>query len=67
MKLEVGQKIGIYEVVSKDEPVFETGTQHLGYKNQGAGVMLFYDVCFPLFYADIEVRKVGSLIVKKLK
>lgn len=63
MKLEVGQKIGIYEVVKDDVFSLPIGSQHLGNR-----ITSRYYLIYPcLIYRSDEVRKVGSLTVKKLK
>lgn len=70
MKLEVGQKIGIYEVVNdgfykdiKPQMCYIANSNNLGifiYANASYGWDNFY-------MRHSEVRKVGSLIVKRLK
>lgn len=72
MKLEVGQKIGIYEPL--DNGGFERlniDHNYLGFKNEGL-IELYgdfqsriNDLFFPM--KNSEVRKVGSLIVKRIK
>lgn len=69
MKLEVGQKIGIYEIVNiVGSKCHELNTQHLG--EQSTLGVLICDILSPknpYYYSKGEVRKVGSLIVKRLK
>lgn len=74
MKLEVGQKIGIYEIINNDsgrKAEYPTGFQSIGeYDFSSCEFKIFKRFCFPdnfLWYAPNEVRKVGSLIVKRLK
>jgi hypothetical protein len=74
-KLKVGQKIGIYEIFEIDEiwkhadkGNFDISSQHIGFVNKNGDVRLFdeNDPINPSLYFHNEVRKVGSLIVKKL-
>lgn len=68
MKLEVGQKIGIYEIVSTPYNEFKL--------NQQITCIDYGNIPYPLtalindysfVFSRNEVRKVGSLIVKRLK
>lgn len=74
MKLEVGQKIGIYEVIRLDNykvEVLHIGYRALGCDNGKGGIIMLNTVNSNfhnmLMYSKREVRKVGSLIVKRLK
>lgn len=76
MKLEVGQKIGIYEAlhnmsVGANEPYIIKGQCYLGHKKDDLPDILIFDEDRMLdhmsFVFSSEVRKVGSLIIKRLK
>lgn len=71
MKLEVGQKIGIYEITPANwNPQINTKLCYLG-RNITNGIidsdvqLYSKEKIYHMFYG--EVRKVGSLIVKRLK
>lgn len=67
MKLELGQKIGIYEVLCRNAEPFKTNQNVIGIPFESNGVSLYNKLCMGFAYTDNEVRKVGSLIVKRLK
>lgn len=70
MKLEVGQKIGIYEALRSDYFCIKSGQYYLGEKEDFYSGFSLFTQEYPkklLYFGKSEVRKVGSLIVKRLK
>lgn len=71
MKLEVGQKIGIYEALCRFITI-ENGKYYIGIDDdvdETGGAFLYSkeSKSYSIFMTRKEVRKVGSLIVKRLK
>lgn len=69
MKLEVGQKIGIYEALTDGDFSYKPlviGNQYLGFSNY-KGVDLIDEEIDVRFMFSKEVRKVASLTVKAVK